>query len=282
MLSNLVEKGLIFLMLVGLSILVTFLSPNKVDSESDLTVWFLDVGQGDAILVDYLETQVLIDGGPGVAVIEQLGNVMPFWDRKIEYIVNTHPHADHVSGLLRVSDYYEVGEVFAAAQVYETRVWRQFLEKMEPNWLAKGDEIILGDNVRLKVLWPESKNLKRYSDPNAGSVVMMLEYGDRRILLTGDIGVTEEEMILSEIGKVDILKVAHQGSYTSSSRRFLESIRPDYAIITVGENTYGHPHQVVLNRLAEFAKVIYRTDRDGTIKAKIFEDRVEVEPVGFR
>lgn len=284
MLARIFQKVFFFFGLVVLAHLFVLFSETRTVSDDEMHIWFFDIGQGDAFLIQVGNEQVLIDGGPGNEIVEYLGMVMPFWDRNIEYMVNTHPHADHVAGLVHVFDYFNVERVFASNQIYNTNIWNRFLnitgDKLE--WLMIGDEIVLSNGAVLRVLWPDHNSPKRYSDPNAGSVVILLEYGEVRVLFTGDIGVREELVILDEVPKLDILKVAHQGSYTSSAREFLEKVRPDYAIIPVGDNSYGHPHKVVLNRLREFAQNIYRTDKNGSVKVIIYEDRVEVFPVHFR
>lgn len=283
MLARFFQKIFVFFCIVGLSYVIVLLSDIRTVPDDAMHIWFFDVGQGDAFLIQAGDEQVLIDGGPNNDIVEYLGLVMPFWDRNIEYMINTHPHADHVVGLVHVFDYYNVERVLASAQIYNTNIWNRFLDVAgEIEWLMQGDEIILNNGAVLRVLWPDHNTPRRYSDPNAGSVVILLEYGEVRVLFTGDIGVDEEMAILDEVPELDILKVAHQGSYTSSAREFLAMTRPEYAIIPVGDNSYGHPHTVVLNRLREFARYIYRTDRHGNIKAVIYPDRVEVFPVPLR
>ena len=132
----------------------------------------------------------------------------------------------------------------------------------------------------LKVMWPlASLEGERIEDPNAGSIVTLLTYGDSTVLLTGDIGVEEELHLIPNMPQIDVLKVGHQGSQTSSAERFLRAIKPSYAVISVGENNYGHPHESVVNRLEDIGAFILRTDLNGDVR--IVSDGGEPEVATF-
>ncbi|MCG2687578.1 MBL fold metallo-hydrolase [Candidatus Parcubacteria bacterium] len=244
---------------------------------SDVSVWVFDVGQGDAIFID-AKTDVLVDGGPSSCVIEKLSQVLPFWDRSLDFIVNTHPHADHLAGLVDVLRRYQVDEVWTSGQVYETGVSGAF-EGMSENIhkiVMVGSSIQLQEDVKLEVLWPNtSLEGKIFDDPNDGSIVLLLTCFNSRILLTGDLGSDQLEQIINYVGDIDVLKVGHHGSSASSSDKFLQAIDPEVAIISVGENDYGHPSQIVLDRLESEDAVIYRTDING-------DTRVICSPDGYR
>jgi len=239
-----------------------------------IVVWIFDVGQGDTIFIDAPDRQILIDGGPDGVVIEKLTAVMPFWDREIDLVIDTHPHADHIMGLVHVLDRYQVEEVWTSGLSYETPVHTAFKERTGEALDARAGEVIdLGQGATLTILWPTSQIDDAWlDDPNAGSVVTLLEYGDASILLTGDIGFEEEEALVvgayghTRLRHVDVLKVGHHGSPTSTSRAFLETITPDFAVISSGENTYGHPSPVVLDRLRAIGAAIFRTDTSGDIR----------------
>lgn len=236
-------------------------------SDDALAVWVFDVGQGDAIFIDAPGAQVLIDGGPSSDIVEHLTRVMPPWDRSIDVVINTHPHADHVTGLVSVLERYDVGEVWVSGQSYRTDVVSYFDSLAPQRAVGQGDEIDLGSGAHLEVLWPpETYNGAYLDDPNAGSIVALLTYGEVEILLTGDIGVEEELALLDQLGDIDVLKVGHQGSLTSTHPTFLEQIRPEYALISVGENDYGHPSPVVLGRLADAGASVFRTDLHGSLR----------------
>ncbi|MFH1632274.1 MAG: MBL fold metallo-hydrolase [bacterium] len=238
--------------------------------EDDIVaVWVFDVGQGDSIFIDAPEAQILIDGGPDGNVIEKLSAVMPFWDRSIDVVINSHPHADHVTGLVHVLERYFVSEVWWTGQDYGSEVYVYFEDLAQGSFtlVGAGEGIDLGAGATLTVLWPESNiDNELLDDPNAGSIVALLEYGDSTILLTGDVGTDEELAIVEQLGEVDVLKVGHQGSMTSSHIYFLEAISPEYSVISVGENDYGHPSPIVIDRLESVGSTVLRTDLDGDVR----------------
>ncbi len=229
-----------------------------------LTVWVFDIGQGDAIFIDGPEKQILIDGGPNTQVLEKLPQVMLPWDKSIDAVVVTHPHADHLLGLVPVLERYKVGEIFESGQGYGTPEFFEF-GKLAPGQrvINAGDVIDLGSGATLTTLWPRVPyEGEVITDPNDGSVVFLLEYGETSMLLTGDAGIKEEQdWIMSSLPHVDVLKVGHHGSRTSTSSELLESITPDVGIISVGkDNDHGLPDEDVLERLSSFGVTIYRTD----------------------
>ncbi len=238
--------------------------------QKGVTVWVFDVGQGDAIFIDAPHKQMLIDGGGDERVLERLAAVMPWWDRSIDIVVNTHPHADHLAGLVPVLERYKVTQVLDADEGYTTPEFAEYLKLAGPRrGILAGDVAIdLGDGVRLKTLWPElAYNSAVLEDPNDGSIVFLLEYGQTSVLLTGDAGIAEE--VEWEVGDIDILKVGHHGSDTSSSQAFIDRIKPEIAIISVGvDNDYGHPSTFVIDRLTRAGAQVFRTDLDGTIRVK--------------
>ncbi len=246
-----------------------------------LQVWFFDVGQGDAIFIQTPDNkQILVDGGPGETVLSKLGSVMPFWDRTLDMIVLTHPHSDHISGLIEVLDRYQVDQIVMTGVNYQSIYLDAFEERVVEenaivNIINKQGPLTLptdpagsGDPAySMEVIYPNESFYGRYVDElNETSIVLELTYGETSVLLTGDIYVEQEaELIRSLDHSVDVLKVAHQGSKSSTSVEFLDAIDPDTAIITVGENPYGHPHAIVLRRLQDRGIKIYRTDLDGDV-----------------
>lgn len=223
-------------------------------------VWVFDIGQGDAIFIDAPKAQILVDGGPNAIVVEKLSRIMLPWDKHIDGIINTHPHADHVTGLLAVLERFDVTKVFDSGQQYDTDVFLAFDEGYKPEALLSGSIFDLGGGAFLHVLYPDSISEISLKDPNAGSVVLLLEYGETNMLLTGDIGIAEERELMRRIPDIDVLKVAHQGSKTSSDEGFLRAVLPEYAVISVGKNNYGHPHSAVVERLQSIGATIWRTD----------------------
>ncbi len=247
-----------------------------LQQKNAVRVWVFDIGQGDAIFIDAPNAQILIDGGPGNAILEKLSRVMLPWDKQIDAIINTHPHADHVTGLLAVLERYQVEHIFDSGQQYGTDVFLAFDEGYNPNMLISGSVFDLGGGAVLRVLYPDAVPEKALKDPNAGSVVMMLEYGQTTMLLTGDIGIYEERLLLERIEDIDVLKVAHQGSRTSSDLEFLQKANPEHAVISVGKNSYGHPHSDVVERLQAIGATIWRTDWHSDVRILMDEENVAV------
>ncbi len=262
--------------LVILLILFVFVfSTHSIASQKDglLKVYFLDVGQGDAVFVETPNgNQVLIDGGPDNKVIQELAEVMPFYDREIDVVVATHPHADHIAGLINVLERYEVKNILQAKENYNSPVmaaWKDIVENEKAKEIeaTAGKVIDLGNEVFLKIIYPkESLEGQTVKNPNNNSVVMMLDYKDTEILLVGDIESKIEKELLGDNIDADILKVGHHGSKTSTTADFLEKVSPQAAFIEVGsKNKFGHPHLDVLSRLEKSGIKYYRTDLDGTM-----------------
>ncbi|MBN1585349.1 MBL fold metallo-hydrolase [Candidatus Uhrbacteria bacterium] len=249
---------------------------------------FLDIGQGDAIVVRQGKTEVLIDGGPDRSVLSQLGRVMPFSDRKIELVVATHPHDDHIVGLLDVFGRYGIGELVIPRALSGESAYRPLLERAERfgvpvRTVTSGDRFILG-NAALTVLWPGDDCLDRLAglefesgehDPvNVCSLVFRYDHCDgngcRRALLMADATGISEALMLEDgtLPSADLLKIGHHGSRFATTAPFLEIVRPKDAIIQVGEkNTFGHPGHGVLLRLRHVGAEIWRNDRNGPIRA---------------
>ena len=245
--------------------------------DDELHVSFLDVGQGDAILIQRGSQQVLIDGGgsPQTLVLE-LGERMPFWDRTIELVVLTHPHDDHLSGLVEVLERYRVEQVLYPDLEYDSSLYEQWEELIEEKNIASmpaqaGQEIDLGDGVTMTVLHPPATLLEGTgSDINNNSAVLRLDTGRVNFLFTGDIEREAEFRIIAGGSELDctVLKVGHSGSATSTSDDFLAAASPQLAVISVGENPYGHPHDEVVAKLEENLgeENVFRTDEQGTIE----------------
>jgi len=261
-----------------ISLLVFALSTYSWANQRDglLKVYFLDVGQGDSIFIESpTGDQVLIDGGPDNKVLEKLGKYMPINDRSIDLVISTHKHADHISGLLGVLDRYDVQSIIDTKEnddSAESRAWDYSVKKEGAKEIEAiaGDFVDLGDGVVLKILYPfESLINNKASNENNNSVVMMLEYKNVRLLLTGDIEATVENKLIANGVDLtaDVIKVAHHGSKTSSTESFLTSVGPQVGFIEVGENNiYKLPSQEILSRLEKFGIKYYRSDTDGDVE----------------
>jgi beta-lactamase superfamily II metal-dependent hydrolase len=242
-----------------------------------LIVRFLDVGQGDSIYIRTTEKQdILIDGGPDERVIGELGRAMPFLDDEIDAVILTHPHADHVVGLVEVLKRYKVGAVYYTGASHTSSVFFEFLnlikQKEIPFHITKaGDQIPLLGAEMLKILWPQ-KSLanEKNVDLNDGSIVSQLIFGKTSFLFMGDAGEKVEAELLSNVKllKSDLIKIGHHGSKTASSEKFLKVVAPEYAVILCGKNNdFGFPAPRILKRLLRLGVQVFRTDLDEQITA---------------
>lgn len=222
-----------------------------------LTISFLDVGQGDAIFIESpTGNQVLIDGGPAGRLAAPLAKVMPWYDRSIDLVIATHPDADHIGGLPMVFERYRVANFMEPGVKGDTGVAREVEYRVEQeggqNFLARrGQTIDLGGGAVLQILFPDHD--VSAMETNDASIVAKLIYGSTTAMLTGDSPEKIEKYLIS-FGSTtldaDILKLGHHGSKTSSSEEFLKAVSPQIAIISAGiNNRYGHPHAEVTDRL---------------------------------
>ncbi|KKW22348.1 MAG: internalization-related competence protein ComEC/Rec2 protein [Parcubacteria group bacterium GW2011_GWA2_51_12] len=244
---------------------------------------FFDIGQGDSIYLRTVEgNDVLIDGGPGDAVLSKLGEAMPFFDRTIELMVLTHPHADHVSGLVEVLKRYKVKRVVFSDAPYDSAVYETFLTQLKQRGIETtrpraGQRVYLDGATVLDFYYPETAEfIKTPSDVNDISAIAKLSFGRTNVLLTGDAGKDIEEVLLRLGFPLDseILKVGHHGSRHSTSEGFLSAVSPDAAVISVGDNNYGHPHEEVLGLLHEQVPHVYQTDENGGVIFALYPDHV--------
>ena len=227
--------------------------------DDELRVSFLDVGQGDAILIQKGSRQVLIDGGPSPqAVTLELSRQMPFWDRNIDLVVLTHPHQDHLAGLLEVLRRYDVGQVLYPSLDYESSLYDEWLRYIKETGVTStiacaGQRIDMGDGVFIEVLWPSANpNQGSDSDVDHNSLVLLLKEGDISFLLTGDSMSEAEWELIRERADINatVIKIAHHGSITSTIGEFLAVVNPQAAVISVGaNNTYNLPSKEVIERL---------------------------------
>lgn len=239
-----------------------------------LHVAFLDVGQGDAILLTLpAGDQVLIDGGPAATTLNwRLGQAMPFWDRSLDLVINTHPDADHLAGLPSLFQRYTVEQVLVPDVGTGSQLYREWESQLAAAGLAPvvaraGQSLNLGQGLTATILSP-GELTAQVDDVNNHSVVLYLQYGQISFLFPGDIE-SPVEAVLARTGlpQATVLKSPHHGSKTSSSEPFLQAIDPRLVVISVGaENTFGHPSPEVLDRYAERGLTVFRTDQHGTIE----------------
>ncbi len=269
----------IFILIIFISLAVFEYSKYKIN---DLQIIFFDIGQGDSILVRTPgRHNILIDGGKPKSVNDKnlsykFFRYLPFFDMNFDMLISSHPHLDHIGGLIDVTNTFPVNSVLHSGVAYDSKeydAWINLIKQkdIEENIAQSNQRYVFkskrGD-VTIDVIYPFSSiEGKEVNDVNDYSVVFYLTYKDKKIIFTGDIS-DEVEKVLEEKGyleEVDLLKVAHQGSDTSTSKDFLEVIDPDYAVIMVGENSYGHPSPRILKRLERAGATIIRTDLSGDI-----------------
>ncbi|MBB5265348.1 competence protein ComEC [Catenibacillus scindens] len=244
---------------------------SSVDTNPETIVHFIDVGQGDSILIESGGQTMLIDAGTNESGAEVLNYLKAQQITHLDWVIGTHPHEDHIGGLDDIILAVDTDRVMMPPKEHTTKTFEDVLDAVMEKDLSLtepviGDTYPLGD-ARFTVLGPA----KDYGDDlNNWSVVLLLTCGDTSFLFTGDAEVEAEEDILASGLAIDadVLKVAHHGSDTSTSDAFLSAVSPDYAVISVGQdNDYGHPCQVTLDRLETAGADIFRTDLMGTVIA---------------
>ncbi len=251
-----------------------------------LHVTFLDVGQGDAILVTGPDgRQMLIDGGPSATTLNwRLGQKMPFWDRTLELVVNTHPDSDHLGGLVSLLDRYRVEQALVSDLAVSSQLYREWEKELgeaglRPVLGQTGQHLDLGGGVVATVLNP-GPACAGIDNPNDHSVVLHLQFGQISFLLPGDIEApVERTLVASGLPlAATVLKSPHHGSQTSSTEAFLEAVEPQVVVISVGkENDFGHPSPEVIERYAAYGLPVLRTDERGTIEIITDGERLWVE-----
>jgi competence protein ComEC len=246
-----------------------------------LKVHFIDVGQGDAILIQTPSNNVLIDGGiRGNTVVDYL---KAQGITSLDLVIGTHPHTDHIGGLINVLESIPVKEVIDPGVVHTTKTFEDYLTLIDVKDIKftegrAGMVRDFGDGAFMSIVHPASSNIANIND---NSIVVRLTFDQISFLLTGDVERHGEEQILSRGYdlKSTVLKVGHHGSHSSTSAAFLNAISPAVAVIMVGEgNSYGHPHSETLLRLANANVDIYRTNINGTVVITTNGQTIEVNP----
>lgn len=264
-------KKLVSILLLLCLLLSGCVTPTQPDAPKEFKVHFIDVGQSESILLEYDGHFALIDGGYEEEGPNVVNYLLAQGVEKLDLVVATHLHGDHLGGLPLVVSCFPVGRIWCSSQTYYSSAYDRFTYYADQQDVAverpiPGEVFFLGD-VELLLLGPLYPS---YDDLNNSSLVIMATFRENKFLFAGDMR-WEAEKELVESGadlKADVLKVGHHGSYTSTSYVFLREVMPDHAVISCGKNNeYGHPHSEPMSRLRDAGVTIYRTDRLGTIVA---------------
>ena len=243
----------------------TFLS-----NKNNLVIHYVDVGQGDSILIQIHGKNMLIDAGTTQSTKDLINYLKKQKIDKLDYLVETHPHEDHIGGMSKIIDKFEVSKFYAPKVTATTKAFERMINSLQKKSLkiviAKaGINLDLGSDVNCQILAPNSDS---YKEVNNYSTVIKLNYGNTKFLFDGDAEkLSEDEMIAKGYDlSCDVLKLGHHGSRTATSDEFLKLAQPKIAIVSCGlNNDYGHPHKPTLTKLKAINSKIYRTDKEGTI-----------------
>lgn len=267
-----INKKFVLGVLLFVIVLVYWAVGQKENQKTE--VIFLNVGQGDGALIKLPgDIQILMDSGPSSNISSKLSQYLPFYDREIELAILTHPHADHLSGFLQVLKDYHIKNFILAGANYESKIYSDFVKLLKEEgsnvYVAKsGDSVAWNNAPILKILWPNKIALgQNFKSIHDSTVISQLNLGQKKFLLMGDAEEDLESALIASkvITDIDILKIGHHGSKTSTSENLLQTAQPEEAIIQVGRNSYGHPTQIVLDRLAKFGVKVFRNDQAGDI-----------------
>lgn len=271
----------IIIIIIAIIILINFLYIQLYTLlNSNLKIYFIDVGQGDSTVIKTPKGKnIIIDGGEENRVI--LPYLLDRGINKIDYLIVSHFDSDHVEGLFSIMENIKVEKAILGKQSCDSKNYKNFLQIAKDNGiqifvLEAEDNFYIEENLKIEVLWPVSENIIRENELNNNSLVFKLIYKNFSMLFTGDIEMLAEKAILEKyenLLKSDVLKVAHHGSKTSSIKEFLLKVSPKVAIIGVGrKNKFGHPSDITIQNLKDINCNIYRTDEMGEIKMIINEN----------
>ena len=260
-----------------------------------LKFYVLDVGQGSSSLVRTKAGEnILIDGGTDAKAVAELGKILPFYERTIDVLIVTHSHDDHVGGLIDIFERYDIKTVIYTGVTDETQIYKKLIDAMEKEKskiiiAAAGEEFnFFNGKLNMKILYPiNSIENKEIDNPNDGSIVTVFEQDKNKIIVTGDLEIKgEAELVDFWQNKINfnlddnvVYVAGHHGSNTSSSKKFLDFIKPDYSLISVGlKNKFNHPSLMIVERLKARCKLVWRTDESGTLEADLKNNNWIIKP----
>ena len=242
----------------------------SVEPPKKLVVHFLDVGQADSILIQLPDEKVsLIDAGNAPDAATIIKYIKALGIKKLDYVIGTHPHEDHIGGMAEVVKAFDIGEIYMPKAISTTKTFENLLLTIKSKKLTisepkAGTDIIASGDIKYSILAP---TVATYKELNDYSIMTKLIYKNNAFLFTGDAEKVSEDLIIKAKYnlKADVLKVGHHGSTTSTSPAFAQAVSPKYSIISVGkDNSYNHPDNIIISRLKTYGEV-HRTDLEGTI-----------------
>lgn len=255
---------------IGCSSSKTIDSSKDANNQNVMKVNYIDVGQGDSILVQVNGKNLLIDAGPNSSTDKLVSYLNKQNIKKLDFVVATHPHEDHIGAMDTIINKYNIGEFYAPKKTTTTKTFESMVNALKSknikiNAATAGVSLDLGKNVKCEMIAPNAPN---YEDLNNYSAVIKITYGNSKFLFMGDAESLSEKEILNKNHDVssDVLKLGHHGSSSSSSKAFLDKVSPKIAIISCGKNNdYGHPHKETSTEMKKRNIQVYRTDIDGSI-----------------
>ena len=261
-------------MILGIVIICSvFLLFQELNRDKNPKIIFLDVGQGDSTLIITPNgRKILVDAGKYSSISEKISNHIGFLDRSIDMVIATHPDSDHVTGFNTLIDEYDIGYFVHSGLLAGSPIYRTIASKVRDKNVSTitayaGEIIEVDTNMFIEILSPYLN--QKIDEPNNHSVVVKINYLDTSILLTGDASIIVEQNLVSLYGErlqSDILKLGHHGSKTSTSSNFVQTVQPEYGIISAGcNNTFGHPHAAVLRTLDDYGVTDISTCEQGDI-----------------
>lgn len=276
------SKFIATVVFIIMSLTVLFIWQEIRFSDGKLHVVFCDVGQGDGIFIRTPnKIDILIDGGPDKKILDCLSSHMPFWDRKIELLILTHPHQDHFAGFFDVLGAYDIGSFLTEKLENKSQGFQEFLKAvtvkgLKIQYVYAGARIKTTDGLRFQIVGPSKRFLAKTSPEGVigenkefASLETLISFGQTSILLTGDSQADElmEAIQSNGLDHIDILQVPHHGSKTGLTRKILDELTPIVAVISVGKkNRYGHPSDEVIKLLSNEGIKILRTDQNGEVE----------------
>jgi len=266
--------------LLTLVIFILFLGGFSLDN--DLRIISCDVGQGDATLIIYKNTEIVIDGGPNSKVIECMSQYIPFWDRKIELVILTHPEADHYTGLIDVFKSYDIDSFLVSDLVVSSESYN-LLKRLVGGGRTRvvrptNSMVIRLGSIYLDMVIDEEVRIGEQKDKlNLYSIISVLKFSKFEAVLTGDYEFNGKDNVLEDIKQkissegVIYIKTPHHGSKNGLTQSLLEITRPKFAIVSVGKNQWGHPVGEVLDMITKAGAKVFRTDLNGNIEVIVNE-----------